>query len=61
MQGHVQRALPTVFIWGSPQGKPLDVYRSTNARASWQRINDDAHQFGGTGSRSLPVRTIGTA
>jgi hypothetical protein len=43
MQGHVQRALPTVFIWGSPQGKPLGVYRFTNARASWQRINDDAH------------------
>ncbi|KQV92854.1 xyloglucanase [Pelomonas sp. Root1237] len=41
---------PTVFIWGSPQGKPLGVYRSTDAGANWQRINDDAHQFGGPGN-----------
>lgn len=41
---------PTVFIWGSPQGKPLGVYRSTDAGATWQRINDDAHQFGGPGN-----------
>jgi photosystem II stability/assembly factor-like uncharacterized protein len=41
---------PTVFIWGAPQGKPLGVYRSTDAGASWLRINDDAHQFGGPGN-----------
>ena len=26
------------------------MYRSTDAGASWQRINDDAHQFGGPGN-----------
>ncbi len=41
---------PTVFIWGSPKGRPLGVYRSTDAGASWLRINDDAHQFGGPGN-----------
>jgi hypothetical protein len=26
------------------------IYRSTDAGASWIRINDDAHQFGGPGN-----------
>ena len=41
---------PTVFIWGAPKGEPLGVYRSTDAGATWLRINDDAHQFGGPGN-----------
>lgn len=43
-------AYPTVFIWGEAHGGPRGVYRSTDAGASWQRINDDAHQFGGPGN-----------
>ncbi|WEF33870.1 GDSL-type esterase/lipase family protein [Pseudoduganella chitinolytica] len=39
---------PTVYLWGTHGGR-RGVYRSTDAGASWQRINDDAHQYGGPG------------
>lgn len=39
---------PSVYIWGSVGGK-RGIYRSLDAGASWQRINDDAHQYGGPG------------
>jgi hypothetical protein len=41
---------PTVFIWGSVDNGKRGIYRSTDAGASWIRINDDAHQFGGPGN-----------
>lgn len=41
---------PAVYIWGSADGGPRGIYRSDNAGASWQRINDDAHQYGGPGN-----------
>lgn len=37
---------PTVFIWGTVNDV-RGVYRSTDAGASWVRVNDDAHQYGG--------------
>ena len=37
---------PTVFIWGTVNNV-RGVYRSTDAGASWVRVNDDAHQYGG--------------
>lgn len=39
---------PSVYIWGSVAGV-RGIYRSLDAGASWQRINDDAHQYGGPG------------
>ncbi|HAH25210.1 MAG TPA: secretion protein [Prolixibacteraceae bacterium] len=38
---------PTVFIWGTVGGVN-GMFRSTNKGASWTRVNDNAHQFGGT-------------
>lgn len=43
----VSAAYPTVFIWGTVGGVN-GMFRSTNKGASWTRVNDDAHQFGGT-------------
>jgi xyloglucan-specific exo-beta-1,4-glucanase len=37
-----------VYVVGAVQGV-WGVYRSDDAGASWTRINDDAHQFGGIG------------
>jgi xyloglucan-specific exo-beta-1,4-glucanase len=44
------QSLPAAYIWGAAGGGPRGVYRSDDAGASWQRINDDAHQFGGPGN-----------
>jgi hypothetical protein len=38
---------PTVFIWGTVGGVN-GMFRTTNKGASWTRVNDKAHQFGGT-------------
>ena len=39
---------PAVYIWGGVNGV-RGIYRSLDTGASWQRINDDAHQYGGPG------------
>ncbi|WP_457419151.1 WD40/YVTN/BNR-like repeat-containing protein [Roseateles sp. P5_E7] len=36
---------PAVYLVGTVSGK-YGVFRSTDGAASWQRINDDAHQWG---------------
>ena len=49
-------SFPTVFIWGAMSGSSTrGLYRSTDAGASWVRINDDAHQYGGPGNGQLVV------
>lgn len=41
----------TLFIWGQPTSdQPVGLYWSEDEGATWERINDDAHQFGGTGN-----------
>jgi hypothetical protein len=42
----------TLFIWGVAGGSsnPLGVYYSTDKGASWKRMNDDKHQYGGPGN-----------
>ena len=45
----VNASYPTVFIWGTVGGV-RGIFRSTNTGASWVRVNDDAHEFGGTGN-----------
>lgn len=42
------KTYPTVYIWGSVKGV-RGVHRSLDTGATWQRINDDAHQYGGPG------------
>ena len=37
---------PTIFIWGTTSGI-TGLFRSTDQGASWARMNDDAHEFGG--------------
>jgi xyloglucan-specific exo-beta-1,4-glucanase len=37
---------PTVFIWGTVSGV-TGLFRSTDQGATWLRMNDDAHEFGG--------------
>jgi xyloglucan-specific exo-beta-1,4-glucanase len=44
---------PTLFLWGSADHGPIGMYRSTDKGASWIRINDAAHQFGGVGNGQL--------
>lgn len=42
----------TLFIWGvaGSSSNPLGIYRSIDLGATWIRINDDAHQYGGPGN-----------
>jgi len=51
---------PTVFIWGAVGGGKRGLYRSADAGASWSRINDDAHQFGGPGNGQFVVGDMNT-
>ncbi|MCD0469965.1 RICIN domain-containing protein [Flavobacterium sp. JAS] len=37
---------PTIFIWGTVSGVN-GLFRSTDQGATWLRINNDAHEFGG--------------
>ena len=40
---------PTLYMWGAV-GPARGMLRSTDQGASWVRINDDAHQYGGPGT-----------
>jgi hypothetical protein len=51
---------PTVFIWGAAGGGKRGLYRSVDAGATWSRINDDAHQFGGPGNGQFVVGDMNT-
>jgi hypothetical protein len=46
---------PAVYIWGSAGGGPRGVYRSSDGGMSWQRINDDEHQYGGPGNGQFVI------
>jgi len=45
---------PAVYIWGSVGGV-RGIHRSLDGGATWARINDDAHQFGGPGDGQFIV------
>jgi xyloglucan-specific exo-beta-1,4-glucanase len=51
---------PTVFIWGVANGGPRGVYRSTDAGASWMRVNDANSQFGGPGNGQFVMGDMNT-
>jgi hypothetical protein len=46
---------PAVYIWGSAGGGPRGVYRSSDGGATWLRINDDEHQYGGPGNGQFVI------
>ncbi len=50
---------PTVFIWGTVGGV-RGLFRSTDAGASWTRINDNAHQYGGPGNGNFVMGDMNT-
>ena len=50
---------PTVFIWGTVNGV-RGLFRSTNTGASWVRVNDDAHEYGGPGNGHFVVGDMTT-
>jgi xyloglucan-specific exo-beta-1,4-glucanase len=37
---------PAIYIWGTVNGV-LGIHRSTDEGATWLRVNDDAHEYGG--------------
>ncbi len=49
------KSFPTIFMWGKVTGGIANnaLYRSTDQGATWQRINDDMHQYGGLGNANF--------
>jgi xyloglucan-specific exo-beta-1,4-glucanase len=50
---------PTIFIWGTVNGG-RGVYRSNDIGASWIRVNDDAHEYGGPANGQFVVGDMNT-
>ena len=44
-----------LYMWGAANNGPIGIYRSIDKGASWERINDDSHQFGGPGNGNFVV------
>lgn len=45
---------PSLYIWGRKTAtQRLGLYRSDDMGVSWERINDDQHQFGGPGNAQI--------
>lgn len=44
-----EQTFPAIYIWGKV-GTIEGIYRSDDEGMSWIRINDDLHEFGGTGN-----------
>lgn len=45
----------TLYIWGRIQDGPVGVYRSINFGATWLRVNDEDHEYGGLGNAGFVV------
>lgn len=45
---------PTIYIWGTVNNVK-GLFRSTDQGASWVRVNDDAHEYGGPGNGQFVV------
>lgn len=43
------KTYPTIYIWGTVNGV-VGVHRSIDEGATWTRVNDDAHEYGGPGN-----------
>jgi hypothetical protein len=55
----VNASYPTVFIWGTVGGV-RGLFRSTNTGASWVRVNDNAHEYGGPANGNFVVGDMNT-
>jgi xyloglucan-specific exo-beta-1,4-glucanase len=44
-----------IYIWGAANNGPIGIYRSIDKGDTWERINDDRHQFGGPGNGNFVV------
>ncbi|NLD99076.1 MAG: T9SS type A sorting domain-containing protein, partial [Fibrobacter sp.] len=44
-----------LYIWGAANDGPIGIYRSIDKGTTWERINDDRHQFGGPGNGNFVV------
>lgn len=49
----------TIYIWGTVGGV-LGIHRSTDEGATWTRINDDAHEYGGPGNGQFVIGDMNT-
>ncbi|MCL2721888.1 MAG: hypothetical protein FWD47_11190 [Treponema sp.] len=49
-KGEIDTSPHAIYIWGNVGASPRGIYRSVNDGQTWVRINDDQHQFGGTGN-----------
>jgi hypothetical protein len=45
----------TLFIWGQAGDGSTGLHRSTDRGASWVRVNNDDHEFGGLGNAGFVV------
>lgn len=50
---------PTVYIWGTVSGI-TGVFRSIDQGATWIRVNDDAHEYGGVGNGQFVIGDMNT-
>ena len=48
------KTYPTLYIWGKV-GLITGIFRSIDEGLNWTRINDDAHEWGGTGNGNFVV------
>jgi xyloglucan-specific exo-beta-1,4-glucanase len=48
------KTYPTLYIWGKI-GLVTGIFRSIDEGLNWTRINDDAHEWGGTGNGNFVV------
>ena len=55
----VGQTYPTVFIWGTVNGV-RGVHRSLDAGATWVRVNDDAHEYGGPANGQFGLGDMNT-
>ncbi|HRS18813.1 MAG TPA: fibronectin type III domain-containing protein [Bacteroidales bacterium] len=53
------KTFPTVYIWGTVSGV-TGIFRSIDAGATWVRINDDAHEYGGTANGQFVIGDMNT-
>lgn len=63
-KGKLEGMPAAVYIWGMANGASVaDLYYSIDGGATWARLNDDAHRFGGPGNGNFVVgdaNTFGT-
>jgi hypothetical protein len=50
---------PAVYIWGTVSGI-TGVFRSIDQGATWIRVNDDAHEYGGIGNGQFVIGDMNT-